>query len=160
MLSFAPAAGAEQAPKSEVTAESVVRDLKYRDVKTAYLLAHSVQVLPSDQTDEVPVEHALLLIEFATNNWRFIHVCLPCGWIDDSTRWGLYRIFDGPLYRDHRDFTQRPTKAEVEQFLEDTGWRFESDDWGYRLLRGEVYADTWQKALGYKPEHQYPKTKP
>jgi hypothetical protein len=49
-----------------------------------------------------------------------------------------------------RDFPSRPTPADVEAVLDDTGWSY-TDRGGFKLLAGNMIDENWQLALGGKP---------
>ena len=154
VLKLAPLAWAAGADTNCVTAESIVRDLKYsdRDTKSAYLLAFSVQV----DGRSLHVESVLVAIEFTTKEWRLVHAyrhprlkaARALVWREMAT---LHTASMGP-----REFHGTPKEADVDQFLRDSRWEFRPIK-GFRLLRGEVYRDTWKRALGYEPKYEFPK---
>jgi hypothetical protein len=136
-----------------VTAQSIVGELGYRDIRASHLLAFSAQI------DNRPLyaECALLVIEFTTNTWRIVHVyrhpkAAPVHW----HRWTVSARIH-VRHAGYRDFGHRPSEAEVDGFLPDTHWEFGTFGPSFRLIKGEVYADTWKRALGYTPKHAFPK---
>jgi len=134
------------------TGEYIVRELEYRDVRTPYLLAFKAQV------DDRPlyVESALLAMELTNKTWRFVHVYRhPKERVEHFHHWKVAAVTDVP-YTGSQDFDRRPTKTEVEKFIRDTWWEFRASR-DFRLVRGEVYSDTWKKALGYDPKYEFNK---
>jgi len=143
-------AGCTHSPR--VTAESIVRDLEYRDVKTPHLLAFKAEV------DDRPlyIESALLAIELTNKTWRLVHVYRhPKERVEHFHHWKVAAVTDVP-YTGSQDFDQRPTKAEVEKFIRDTWWEFRASR-DFRLVRGQVYSDDWKRALGYEPKYEFKK---
>ncbi len=147
-------------PTNQVTADSIARDLeqqfseafRYRDVMASYLLAFKAEV------DDRPVyvESALLAIELTNSEWRLVHACRnPKGDKAEERLWQVAEVNDAP-FTGSRDYSHRPKGKEVEKFLRDTWWQFKASE-DFRLLRGEVYSETWKTALGYAPNHQFPK---
>jgi hypothetical protein len=127
-----------------VPAQVILDDLKYQNVKNAYLLAFKSEVdnRPWNAVD------ALLAIEFTTNRWQLLHAFL-----DGHTRtWQEMYLIDASC-AGRRNYANRPPKAEVDAFLEDSRWSFQTDA-GWRLVFGEVYSNAWKKALGYMPGYE------
>jgi hypothetical protein len=134
------------------TAGTVVQDLGIQKVKASHLLAFDAKV------DGRPlyVEGALVAVEFKSHRWRLLHAYRhPRESRVEGRGWHIWIVNDAPVIGS-KDFNKQPTQAEVEDFLRRTAWKFGASD-GFRLVRGQVYADTWQNALGYRPAHEYPK---
>jgi hypothetical protein len=135
-----------------ITAESIVRDLNYRDAKKQHLLAFMAQA------DNRPLyaESALLAIELTNEKWRLVHVYRhPKEHVEHFRHWKVAAMTDVP-YTGSRDLERRPTKAEVEKFIRDTRWVFGPSN-SFRLVRGVVYSEEWQRALGHEPKYEFPK---
>lgn len=156
LLAVAAATLRAQAPvTTPASAAQIVSDLsrareEYRSVKAANVLAFSAEV------DERPLytEHALLLVEFAADRWRLVHTYRhPKDPLRRRRYWEV-SIAPDSGQKGHEDFRQRPTETEVETFLRDSWWKW-SPSPGFRLLRGEVYTDTWRRVLGYPTRHQF-----
>ncbi|MDB6063958.1 MAG: hypothetical protein JWR26_166 [Pedosphaera sp.] len=151
VISPQSAVGAESRT-NDVTAQSIVKDYHYGDVKTAYLLAFLSQV----DDKGFHTESALLAIEPITNRWRLVHVFRwPKAENENRRRWNVCAMTHIP-YKGIDFYDHKPTEADVEKFLSDTRWDF-GPSRGFRLLRGEVYSETWKKAFRYKPKHEFPK---
>jgi len=150
-VSFLPALAAPPALVSTnaVTADSIVRDAGYADVKTPILLAFLAEV------DNRPlyVEDALLAMELTNHNWRLANVYRHPKERADFRHWMVATVTDTP-YTGKQDYDHRPTEADVEKFLKDTWWEFRASR-NFRLLRGEVYSDNWKRAFGYQPNHEF-----
>src|ERR1700722_5137237 len=145
---------------NQVTADSIARDLeqqfseefRYRDVKSSYLLVFKAEV------DDRPlyVESALFAIELTNAEWRLVHAWRsPKEDKAEDRLWQVAEVDDAP-FTGSQDYSHRPKKKEVEKFLRDTWWQFKASE-DFRLIRGEVYSETWKTALGYVPNHQFPK---
>lgn len=63
-----------------------------------------------------------------------------------------WNIATGPhsRVRPLRDFSSRPTPADVEAMLDDNGWSYAARD-DFKLLAGNMIDENWQLALGGKP---------
>jgi hypothetical protein len=148
-----PVRAADPGPGTNAaTAGAIVQDLGIQKVKASHLLALDARV------DDRPlyVESALVAVEFESQRWRLVHAYRhPRASSVEARRWQIWIVTDAPVVG-AKDFKKQPTQAEVEDFLRRTAWEFRASD-GFRLVRGEVYTDTWQRALGYKPKHDYPK---
>lgn len=146
-----PATAAET---NVVTATSILKDLapleNYKG-QVATLLAFVARA------DDRPwyADDALLVLQLPNGKWVLVHAVrnpkYPKGYHggSGSTKWGLYDVMDAPHVGD-RHFDHRPTRKEVDQFLKDNQWQFDSDKF-WRVVRRVVNADAWQKVLGYKP---------
>jgi hypothetical protein len=148
-----PARAADSGPHTNAaTAGTIVQDLGIQKVKASYLLAFDAKV------DDRPlyVEGALVAVEFKSQRWRLLHAYRhPREPRVEGRGWHIWIVNDAPVIGS-KDFKKQPTQAEVEDFLRRTAWEFGASH-GFRLVRGEVYADTWQSALGHRPKHEYPK---
>jgi hypothetical protein len=136
-----------------VAPEAIVHDLGIQKARAAYLLAFSARV------DERPlyVEDALVAVEFVNRRWRLVHAYRHPNEPKPEYRcWWPHIVNDAPVISS-RDFKRQPTETQVDDFLIQSDWRFGAFQGGFRLIRGEVYSGTWQKALGYKPRYEYPK---
>ncbi len=148
------------ADTNEVTAASILKDLASDENYTgqiATLLAFEAR------EDDRPwyVDHALLVLQLPKGKWVLAHAVrnpkFPKGQkrVSRSTEWRLHHVEDAPFVGD-RHFDHRPSRKEVDQFLTDNEWQFESDI-PMRVVRQVVNEETWQKVLGYKPIIQAPK---
>jgi hypothetical protein len=154
------ALAAEEVGTKAMTVDSIVHDLNYwprpsvqwhGDVKTPYLLAFKAEV------DNRPlyIESALLAVELTNGHWRLVHVYRhPKERRKQGDHWVVSHVLDIP-YTGKQEYATRPTKAEVEKFISDTWWKFRARD-GFGLIHGEVFSETWKKALGYAPAYQFP----
>jgi len=134
------------------SARSIAQDLGYRDLDEAYLLAFVSEI------DDRPlfVELALVAVKMKMGTWRLAHVGRnPRETYKEARRWRLRYIYDAHL-SPSRDFGQRPSKDEVERFLHDSRWKFSAFP-EFRIVRGRVFCETWERALGYRTNHQFPK---
>jgi hypothetical protein len=140
------------AETNAVSVQTIVEQLEYRDVKTPYLLAFSAQV----DSRPLYVESALLVAELTNHTWRLVHAYRhPKERVAHFHLWAEATATD--VFRaGHRDFGHRPSEADVEKFLHDSWWEFRASQ-DFRLLRGEVYYDTWKRTLGYRPKYEFPK---
>jgi hypothetical protein len=155
-IAFAASAVTAAEPSTNVlTAESIVHEVGFRSVKTPYLLAFKSEV------DNRPLylESALLAIECATNEWYLVHVYRqPKEQVEHFHHWKVSAVTDVP-YTGQRYYDHRPSEGDVDNFLHDTWWKFRARP-DFRLIRGEVYSETWQSAFGYRPTHEFPKPSP
>ena len=138
-----------------VTASSVVFDLGYNNVTNAYLLALVSTV------DERPLylDDALLAVQLANGRWRLVHACRnPEDRREAHRRWVEFTVEDSNIPR-FRDLDRVPTPLDVAEFIEDSSFHFRPDK-GYRLIKGEVFYDTWKKALGYRPTYKFESASP
>jgi len=137
-----------------VTATSILKDLDPHDgyrAQSATLLAFVAR------EDDRPwyVDDALLVLQLPKGKWVLVHAVrnpkYPKGYQggSSSTKWSLYDVMDAPHVGDRR-FDHRPTRKEVNQFLKDNRWQFESDKYS-RVVRRVVDDAAWQKVLGYQP---------
>ncbi len=137
-----------------VTATSILKDLAPGENypgQVATLLAFVAR------EDNRPwyADDALLVLQLPKGKWVLVHAVrnpkYPKGYRggSGSTKWGLYDVMDAPYVGD-RHFDHRPTRKEVDQFLKDNRWQFDSDKF-WRVVRRVVNEDAWQKVLGYKP---------
>lgn len=137
------------ADTNEVTSASILKDLGYGKVQTATLLTFI------SREDNRPwyVDDALLVLQLPKGEWMLVHAVrnpkFPKGHRGGSTRWHLHDVMDAPHVGDRR-FDHRPARQEVDQFLKDNSWQFESDKF-WRVARRLVDEEAWQKTLGYKP---------
>lgn len=135
-----------------VTADTIVNEIGYDDVKIAYLLAFKAQ----EDNRPLYVESALLATELTNNHWRLTHAFRhPKKPASHSRQWSVSLVMDS-YHIGSRDFETRPTGTDVEDFLRDTWWEFEARG-SFRLISGEVYGEAWEDALGYKPKHDFKK---
>ncbi len=136
------------------SARSIAQDLGYRDIDEAYLLSFSSMV------DDRPlfVESALVAVKMETGKWGLAYVYRhPREKEEGANRWRLSEVADAHQCPS-REFVHRPSRDEVERFLVDSWWRFRlSASPGFRLVRDRIFSETWEKALGYRPRHQFPK---
>ena len=134
---------------NEVTSTSILQDLGYRKVQTATLLVFV------SREDSRPwyVDDALLVWQLPKGQWMLVHAVrnpkFPEGHRGGSTKWLLHDVMDAPHVGDRR-FDHRPTRKEVDRFLKDNRWQFESDT-HWRIVRRVVDEEGWQSILGYKP---------
>jgi hypothetical protein len=132
------------------TARSIAEDIGYQGIDKAYLLAFKSEI------DERPlfVESALIAVKLKPGNWWLAHVYRhPRDSHVGALRWNLSAVRDAP-FTPEMEFRHQPSKYEVETFLRDTWWEFSPSD-HFRLLRARVFSDTWEKVLGYRPNHQF-----
>jgi hypothetical protein len=140
--------------KSYPTALSIAQDLRYRDIDQVYLLAFSSKV------DDRPlfVEEALIAVKSKSGKWGLAYAYRqPKESEVGANHWHLSGVADAHQYPS-RDFDHRPSKDEVERFLDDSWWRFRALATGeFRVIRGMVFTETWEKVFGYRPKYQFPK---
>ena len=132
-----------------VTSVSILSDLRYVKVWTATLLAFVAR------EDDRPwyVDDALLVLQLPNEEWMLVHAVrnpqFPPNHRGGSTKWRRYDVMDAPHVGDRR-FNRPPTRKEVDRFLSDNEWQFESDKF-WRVVRRFVDEEAWQRVLGYKP---------
>ncbi|HEY4000279.1 MAG TPA: hypothetical protein VGO93_15500 [Candidatus Xenobia bacterium] len=128
-------------------ADTVAHDLAEVHVRSAWLLAFTVQEEPHRLVEE----EALAAFEFDNGRYKLVHVYRHP---KAGSTWQLKVEYGIPVST-AADFDTRPSPSQVEIFLQDSWWPFKANP-GCKLLQGEVYTDAWQAALGYTPHHQYP----
>ena len=141
-----------QGSTNEVTGRSIAQDLKYRDVKESYVLA----LLSAVDDRPLYVDDALIVVQLADGRWRLAHVGRnPRDENQYLRRWRLFTVEDSPIVPS-RDFPEKPTALQVGEFIHDSFFQFKPRE-GFRLITGEVFYETWEKALGYVPTYKFPK---
>ena len=65
-----------------------------------------------------------------------------------NSDWNVAASFRSPS-EPVRAFDHRPTRAEIDEFLAQSGWTF-TDDWG-RVIAGNVLDAEWRAATGQRP---------
>ena len=136
-----------------VTSVSILSDLRYGKVRTASLLA----VVAREDDRPWYVDDALLVLQLPNHEWMLVHAVrnpkfppgAPARRRVGSTKWHRYHVMDAPHVGDRR-FNHPPTRKEVDRFLSDNEWQFESDKF-WRVVRRFVDEEAWQRVLGYKP---------
>jgi hypothetical protein len=147
LLSGAPAL-AQGLPHVPPKAAQVSVDLRQADARHSYLLAYC------SERDDRPLflEYALIAVERANGRWELDHVYRhPRD--SPNPKWHLSVVFDAPV-TPSRTYDHRPTAAEVDAFIHDSWFHF-APDVGFTLIKGEVYANTWERALDYRPTYRF-----
>jgi hypothetical protein len=133
-----------------VSAASILKELVgYGKPQTATLLAFV------SREDDRPwyVDDALLVLQLRKGQWVLVHAVrnprYPKNHKASSTAWLLHHVYDAPHVGD-RYFDHRPTRPEVDQFLKENNWQFESDKL-WRVVKRVVDEKAWQRVVGYKP---------
>ncbi|MBN9414841.1 MAG: hypothetical protein J0I12_05340 [Candidatus Eremiobacteraeota bacterium] len=115
------------------------RDLQLQDVQAVYLLAFRAE------EDRRPLYvESVLLVAQTSDGWLLGH-----GYRHRRGNWQWSAVFDADQIP-RRDYPQRPSKAEVSQFLQDTWWKSKPTK-GFRLLRYELPEQAWLDGLGFPP---------
>jgi hypothetical protein len=129
---------------------SIANDLRFKNVKRPHVLAF--QALRDNRPSYL--ENAILATEMSEAKWSLAHAFRASA----TGTWQISHVYDVP-HTGLAVFDHMPTEKEVDTFLKDTWWEFNLKPtrrfMGYLLLRGEVFAEEWQSALGYQPQHSY-----
>ena len=137
--------------RQERTTAAIIQDIHAQNIVDAYLLAFIAEDYRSVRPG-LALERALLVIEYRSGKWQLLHVYREPGGNRNHRRWQVVIALDA--YVASQEYDHRPTRAEVELFIKDKEWNFKPD-LSYRLLHGEVYSDTWYRALGYQPDYKF-----
>lgn len=134
------------------SAQSISKSLKSMSVRESYLLAF--KVIEDDRP--LYVEQALIAEQLDDGKWRLSSVYRhPRENGGSPISWHLSVVFDADQ-SPTQVFDHRPSEAQVDAFLKHAWWTFQADH-DFRLLKGQVFEATWEKALGYKPKHTFVK---
>ena len=130
-----------------VTAASILKNLEYKPVS-----AHLLAFISREDRRPWYVDDALLVLQLPKGEWLLVHTArnprYPKGHQGGASTWHVYQVMDAAFVGD-RHFDHRPTRAELDKFLKDNDWQFESDK-SWRVVGRAVDEETWQKVLGYK----------
>lgn len=98
-------------------------------------------------------DNALLMIEDTTTQpprFTLVQVYRHA----TNREWNVNTSFHSPR-EPIRTFDHRPNRAEIDDFLGQSGWSFD-DDWG-RVIAGNVVDEEWRRATHLEPWRSFPK---
>ncbi len=140
------AACAEQSDSNAVAAQSIARDLNYKHIKKAYLLA----IVGTIDGRPVHVDNALLAIKLSSKDWLLVYASRNPQRQDGSDeKWHLHDIRDSDVVG-YCGYKHVPTKEEISKFIQDSRFKYLPLK-GFRIQRGQVFPDAWKEAFDMEP---------
>jgi hypothetical protein len=146
---FTSAIAFTQERTNGVTGFSIATDMAITNIFDAQLLA----LISSVDARPLYLDDALVALKLQDGSWRLIHACRsPRDNSEVHRRWAEYTVMDSRIVS-CRSFKERPTPIEVAEFIHDSCFLLKPRR-GYRILKGEIFYETWKRILGYTPTYK------
>jgi hypothetical protein len=109
--------------------------------------------LPEGMDDRpLRIETAIMWLELSGHGWTLAHL-YRYSQDGPSAAWQIpvIKATRAVEYVGERSYDHAPTRADLDQFLGNTRWRFEARDAGFKLLDSEVCREAWRTSFEVPP---------